>query len=115
MLPWDGRLLAGCSSRRSQRCFLSRHFSAYCKVYAGILPKRNVRSKQQAWRLIMLPQTEETRRISGQTPPLNDAEAGKRPRKPWLVVGIVLIAVASIFGWGVWSRVRARTALISEK
>jgi len=45
---------------------------------------------------------------------LNDAGVGKRPRKPWLVVGIALIAVASIFGWGVWSRVRARTALDSE-
>jgi RND family efflux transporter MFP subunit len=62
----------------------------------------------------MWPQTEETRLISGQTPPLIDAEAAKRPRKPWLAVGIALIAVASIFGWGVWSRVRARTALNSE-
>ena len=62
----------------------------------------------------MLPHTEETRLTSVQTPPLNDADAGKRPRKPWLVVGIALIAVASIFGWGVWSRVRARTALNSE-
>jgi RND family efflux transporter MFP subunit len=62
----------------------------------------------------MWPQTKETRLISGQTPPLIDAEAAKRPRKPWLAAGIALIAVASIFGWGVWSRVRARTALNSE-
>jgi RND family efflux transporter MFP subunit len=62
----------------------------------------------------MLPQSEDTSRIVGQTAPLNDAGVGKRPRKPWLVVGIALIAVASIFGWGVWSRVRARTALDSE-
>jgi RND family efflux transporter MFP subunit len=62
----------------------------------------------------MLPQSEDTSRIVGQTPPLNDAGVGKRQRKPWLVVGIVLIAVAGIFGWGVWSRVRARTALNSE-
>jgi RND family efflux transporter MFP subunit len=62
----------------------------------------------------MLPQTEDTRQIGGQTPPLNDAGVGKRPRKPWLVVGIALIAVAAIFGWGVWSRVRARTALNAE-
>jgi RND family efflux transporter MFP subunit len=62
----------------------------------------------------MLPQTEDTRRIGGQTPPLNDVGAGERPRKPWLVVGIALIAVAAVFGWGVWSRVRARTALNSE-
>jgi RND family efflux transporter MFP subunit len=62
----------------------------------------------------MLPQSEDTRRIGGQTPPLNDAEVEKRSHKPWLVVGIALIAVAAIFGWGVWSRVRARTALNSE-
>lgn len=62
----------------------------------------------------MLPQTEDTRRIGGQTPPLNDTGVGKRPRKPWIVVGIALIAVATLFGWGVWSRVRARTLLSSE-
>jgi RND family efflux transporter MFP subunit len=62
----------------------------------------------------MLPQTEDTRRIGGQTPPLKDVGAGERPRRPWLVVGVALIAVAIIFGWGVWSRVRARTALSSE-
>jgi RND family efflux transporter MFP subunit len=62
----------------------------------------------------MLPQTEDTRQIGGQTPSLNDAGAGKRPRKPWLVLGIALIAVAAVFGWGVWSRVRARTALNAE-
>jgi RND family efflux transporter MFP subunit len=62
----------------------------------------------------MLPQTEETRQIGEQTPPLNDAGAGKRPRKPWLVAGIAFIAVATLFGWGVWSRVRARTVLAAE-
>jgi RND family efflux transporter MFP subunit len=62
----------------------------------------------------MLPQTEDTRQIGGQTPPLNDAGAGKRPRKLWLVAGLALIAVAAVFGWGVWSRVRARTALNAE-
>ena len=61
----------------------------------------------------MLPQTEGTRGIGGHRP-LHDAEAGKRSRKPWLAAGIALIAVAAIFGWGVWSRVRARTALNSE-
>jgi RND family efflux transporter MFP subunit len=62
----------------------------------------------------MLPQTEGTGRIGGQTPPLNDAGAGKRSRKPWIVGGIALIAFATVFGWGVWSRVRARTVLSSE-
>ena len=42
----------------------------------------------------MLPQTEDTRRIDGQTRPSNDAEGGKRSRKPWLAAGIVLVAVA---------------------
>ncbi len=62
----------------------------------------------------MLPQSEDTRRIDAQTAPLNDAGVGKRPHKSRLVVGIALIAVATLFGWGVWSRVRARTALSSE-
>ena len=62
----------------------------------------------------MSPETEDTRRISGQTLPLNDAGEGKRPRKPWLVLGIALIAVAAIFVWGIRSRVRARTALSAE-
>jgi RND family efflux transporter MFP subunit len=62
----------------------------------------------------MLPRSEDARRIGGHALPLNDVEVGKRPRKPWLVLGIALIAVATLFGWGVWSRVRARTALSSE-
>jgi RND family efflux transporter MFP subunit len=62
----------------------------------------------------MLPQTEDTRRIVGQTLPLNDVEVGKRPRKLWLVLTIMLIAFATVFLWGVWSRVRARTALKAE-
>lgn len=62
----------------------------------------------------MWPQAEDTRRISGRTLPLNDAGEGKRPRKPWLVLGIALIAVAAILAWGIWSRVRARTALSAE-
>ena len=62
----------------------------------------------------MSPQTEDTRRSSGQTLPLNDVEVGKRPRKPWLVLGIALIAVAAVFAWGIWSRVRARTTLSAE-
>jgi RND family efflux transporter MFP subunit len=62
----------------------------------------------------MLPRSEDARRIGGHALPLHDVEVGKRPRKPWLVLGIALIAVATLFGWGVWSRVRARTALSSE-
>jgi RND family efflux transporter MFP subunit len=62
----------------------------------------------------MSPQTGDTRRINGQTLPSNDAGEEKRPRKPWLVLGIALIAVAAVFVWGIWSRVRARTALSAE-
>jgi RND family efflux transporter MFP subunit len=62
----------------------------------------------------MLPQAEDSGRMGGQTRPLNDAGEGKSRRKAWIVAGIGFIAVAAVFGWGVWSRVRARTALISE-
>jgi RND family efflux transporter MFP subunit len=62
----------------------------------------------------MLPQSEDTRQIGGQTLPVNDVGVGKRSRKPWLVAGIALIAVATVFLWGVWSRVRTRTALKAE-
>jgi RND family efflux transporter MFP subunit len=63
---------------------------------------------------IMLPRNEDARRIGEQALPLDEVEVRKRPRKPWLVLGIGLIAVVAVFGWGVWSRVRARTALSSE-
>ena len=59
-------------------------------------------------------QTEVTRRNDEQTAPLNDAGVGKRPRKPWLILMIALIAVATVFLGGVWSRVRAGTALKAE-
>jgi RND family efflux transporter MFP subunit len=62
----------------------------------------------------MLPQAEDSGPMGGQTRPLNDAGAGKSRRKAWIVAGIGLIAVATVFGWGVWTRVRARTALSSE-
>jgi RND family efflux transporter MFP subunit len=62
----------------------------------------------------MLSQTEATRQIGDQTLPLNDMEVRKRPRKPWLVLTIVLIAVATVFLWGVWSRVKASTVLKAE-
>jgi Cu/Ag efflux pump CusA len=79
--------------------FLSRHSSAYCKVHASIWPKRNMAVSTSPRGVIMLPQTEDTRRIGGQTPPLIHAGVGKRRRKPWLVVGIALIVVATLFGW----------------
>jgi RND family efflux transporter MFP subunit len=62
----------------------------------------------------MLSQTEDISGIGGQTPRQSDVGVGKRPRKPWLVAGIALIAVATLFGWGVWSHVRSRAVLSSE-
>ena len=62
----------------------------------------------------MLPQTEDTRQIGGQTLPSNDVEGGKRSRKPWLGLAIALIAVAALLVSGIWSRVRARTTLSAE-
>jgi RND family efflux transporter MFP subunit len=56
----------------------------------------------------MLSQTEDISGIGGQTPRQSDVGVGKRPRKPWLV------AVATLFGWGVWSHVRSRAVLSSE-
>ncbi len=61
----------------------------------------------------MLPQSEDTRQI-GKISPSNDVRVGKRSRKPWLVAGIALIAVAIVFTSGVWSRVKARRALRAE-
>jgi RND family efflux transporter MFP subunit len=62
----------------------------------------------------MLPETEAKSPIGEQTLLWDDVGAEKRPRKPWLVLGIALIAVAAVFVWGIWSRVRARTALSAE-
>jgi RND family efflux transporter MFP subunit len=62
----------------------------------------------------MLPETENTRRTGGQTLPLNDRGAEKRPRKPWLVLAIAVIAVAALLVSGIWSRVRTRRTLNAE-
>lgn len=62
----------------------------------------------------MLSQIEAKSQIGDQTPPLNDMEVGRHPRKPWLVLTIVLIAVATVFLWGVRSRVKANTVLRAE-
>jgi RND family efflux transporter MFP subunit len=62
----------------------------------------------------MLPQTESTRQTDGQPLPLNDAEAGKHPRKRWLALAIAVIVVAALLVSGIWSRVRARATLDAE-
>jgi RND family efflux transporter MFP subunit len=62
----------------------------------------------------MLPQTKGTRQTDGQPLPLNDAEAGKHPRKRWLGLAIALIVIAALLVSGIWSRVRARATLNAE-
>jgi RND family efflux transporter MFP subunit len=62
----------------------------------------------------MLPQTENTRQTDGQSLPLNDVEAGKRPRKRWVGLAIALLVIAALLGSGIRSRVRARATLDAE-
>src|SRR5229473_1050233 len=61
----------------------------------------------------MLVQSENTTPSGGQTMPLN-AQTGKRSHKHWLGLVIALIVVAALLVSGIWSRVRARTALNKE-
>ncbi|HEX4783548.1 MAG TPA: efflux RND transporter periplasmic adaptor subunit [Candidatus Sulfotelmatobacter sp.] len=62
----------------------------------------------------MLPQTEDRRQIGEPIPPLNDAGAGKRSRKAWIVLAIAVMAVAALLGLGIWSRVKAGATLRAE-
>src|ERR1700694_1674426 len=62
----------------------------------------------------MLPQAEDRRQIDEQTLPFNNVGTGKRPRKRWLVLAIAVIAVAALLVSGIWSRVKAGTALRAE-
>jgi RND family efflux transporter MFP subunit len=62
----------------------------------------------------MLPQIEDTREIGGPALPANDTAQGKRSSKHWLGLAIALIAVAALLASGIWSRVKARTALNVE-
>src|SRR6266404_2470434 len=65
----------------------------------------------------MLPQnqtqSEDTRRIDGHPPPIV-VEVWERSRRHWLVLAIVLIAVAAVLVWGIWSRVSASSTLRAE-
>ncbi len=65
----------------------------------------------------MLPQTEDNGQIGGQTPQLNDVGVGKRPRRPWLSLAslaIALVVAAALLVSGIRSRVRARATLRAE-
>jgi len=59
----------------------------------------------------MMPQTEDARNIGGQGLPSTDVANGKRSHKHWLALSIALIAVLALLASGIWSRVKARTAL----
>lgn len=68
----------------------------------------------------MLPQTEDSQQgIDGQQdveqgPRLNEVRAGKRSRKGWIVIAVAVIAVAGLLMSGIWSRVKAGSALHAE-
>jgi RND family efflux transporter MFP subunit len=64
--------------------------------------------------MIMSPQTEGRRQVGEQALPLNVVAVRKRPRRTWLVVTIALLAVATLLGSGIWSRVKARNTLNQE-
>jgi RND family efflux transporter MFP subunit len=58
--------------------------------------------------------TEDKKQIGPQPLPLNNAGVEKHSQKHWLALTIALIAVAALLVSGIWSRVRARTALDAE-
>jgi RND family efflux transporter MFP subunit len=62
----------------------------------------------------MLPQTNDTRQNGPQALPSNSVAVGKRSQKHWLGLTIVVVVVAGLLISGIWSRVRARTALNTE-
>ena len=61
-------------------------------------------------------QTEDTRRIGEHPPPIIGVEVRERSRsrKHWVILAIVLLVVAALLMWGIWSRVSASTALRAE-
>jgi RND family efflux transporter MFP subunit len=62
----------------------------------------------------MSPQTEPVQTRAERSPAANDGRAGKRLYKQWLGLAVAVIAVAALLISGIWSRVRARTALNTE-
>jgi RND family efflux transporter MFP subunit len=62
----------------------------------------------------MLPQAEDRRETGEHHLPLHDGGAGKRSRKPWVTLAVVLAAVAALLGSGIRSRVKAAATLRTE-
>jgi RND family efflux transporter MFP subunit len=62
----------------------------------------------------MSPQTEVRRPSEEPSLPTHDVRAGKRTRKPWLILAISLAVVAAVLFWGILSRVRAGRVVRTE-
>ncbi len=62
----------------------------------------------------MSSKTEDVKQIGEQPLQSNHLPAGNRSYKRWLAASIVLIVTAALLGSGIWSRVKARTALNAE-
>ena len=62
----------------------------------------------------MTPQTEDKPKIEVQPLPVNNAGAGKRLRKSWIMLAIAVIVVAALLISGIWSRVKAGATLRAE-
>jgi RND family efflux transporter MFP subunit len=56
-------------------------------------------------------QIEQGRAVSGHSGPANELGVRRPAHRRWLVAGIVLIVVAALLASGIWSRIKARTAL----
>jgi len=59
-------------------------------------------------------QTEDIRQTGSQTVPSSEVADGTRSQKHWLALVIAAIAVVALLASGIWSRVKARTALRAE-
>ena len=59
-------------------------------------------------------QTDERQQTAQPTLTLVDVKPAKRSRKSWLVLVIAASAVAALLASGIWSRIKARTALNAE-
>src|SRR5579871_2647078 len=62
----------------------------------------------------LLPQIEDRPQMAGQAHLVENTGGPKRSRKAWVVLTVAVIAVAALLISGIWSRVRARTALDKE-
>ena len=59
-------------------------------------------------------QTEDIRQTGSQTVPSSELADGPRSHKHWLALAIAAIAIVALLVSGIWSRVKARTALRAE-